>query len=43
MGLEGAQQRADALLTQALALLEEADLATELLTNLAERSVKRRH
>ena len=43
MGLEGAQQRADALLTQALALLEEADLATDLLTNLAERSVKRRH
>ena len=43
MGLEGAQQRAEALLTQALALLEEADLATELLTNLAERSVKRRH
>ena len=43
MGLEGAQQRADALLTQALALLEEADLATDLLTGLAERSVKRRH
>ena len=43
MGLEGAQQRAEALLTQALALLKEADLATELLTNLAERSVKRRH
>ena len=43
MGLEGAQQRADALLTQALALLEEADLATDLLTSLAERSVKRRH
>ena len=43
MGREGAQQRADAFLTQALALLEEADLATELLTNLAERSVKRRH
>ena len=43
MGLEGAQQRADALLNQALALLEEADLATDLLTNLAERSVKRRH
>ena len=43
MGLVGAQQHAEALLTQALALLEEADLATELLTNLAERSVKRRH
>ena len=43
MGLEGAQQRAEALLTQALALLEEADLATDLLTGLAERSVKRRH
>ena len=43
MGLEGAQQRADALLTQALALLEQADLATDLLTGLAERSVKRRH
>ena len=43
MGLEDAQQRAEALLTQALALLEEADLATNLLTGLAERSVKRRH
>jgi geranylgeranyl pyrophosphate synthase len=43
MGLEGAQQRAEALLTQALALLKEADLATEMLTKLAERSVKRRH
>ena len=43
MGLEGAQQRAEALLTQALTLLEEADLATDLLKNLAERSVKRRH
>ena len=43
MGLEGAQQRADVLLTQALALLEQADLATDLLTGLAERSVKRRH
>ena len=43
MGLEGAQQRAEALLAQALALLEEADLATDLLTGLAERSVKRRH
>ena len=43
MGLEGARQRAEALLTQALTLLEEADLATDLLKNLAERSVKRRH
>ena len=39
MGLEGARQRAEALLTQALTLLEEADLATDLLKNLAERSV----
>ena len=43
MGLESAQHRAEALLSQSLALLEEADLATELLTGLAERSVKRRH
>ena len=43
MGLEGAQQRADALLTQALALLEEADLATDLLAGLGARAVKRRH
>ncbi len=43
LGLEGAQQRAEVLLTQALALLEEADLSTDLLTNLAERSVKRRY
>ena len=43
MGLEGARQRAEALLTQALTLLEEADLATDLLKNLAERSVNRRH
>ena len=43
MGLEGAQQRAEALLAESLALLKEADLATELLTGLAERSVKRNH
>ena len=43
MGLAGAQQRAEALLAESLALLKEADLATELLTGLAERSVKRRH
>jgi farnesyl diphosphate synthase len=43
MGLAGAQQRAEALLAESLALLKEADLATQLLTGLAERSVKRRH
>ena len=43
MGLEGARQRAESLLAESLALLKEANLATELLTSLAERSVKRRH
>jgi farnesyl diphosphate synthase len=43
MGLEGARQRAESLLAESLALLKEANLGTELLTSLAERSVKRRH
>lgn len=43
MGLDGAKQRADELLEESLALLNEADLATELLTNLARRAVKRRY
>lgn len=43
MGLEGARQRAESLLAESLALLKEANLGTELLTSLAERSVMRRH
>ena len=40
---QGARQRAESLLAESLALLKEANLGTELLTSLAERSVKRRH
>jgi geranylgeranyl pyrophosphate synthase len=41
IGLEGAKQKSNDLLEESLALLEQADLATELLTNLAYRAVKR--
>lgn len=41
MGLDGAKQRANELLEESLALLQKADLTTELLTNLAYRAVKR--
>lgn len=41
MGLEAAQRRASELLDESLALLEQADLATLMLTELAHRAVKR--
>ena len=41
MGLDGAKQRANELLEESLALLKQADLATELLTTLAYRAVRR--
>ena len=41
MGLEAAQMRANELLAESLALLEQADLATAMLTELANRAVKR--
>jgi geranylgeranyl pyrophosphate synthase len=41
MGLEAAQMRANELLEESLALLEKAGLATDMLTELANRAVKR--
>ena len=41
MGLDGAKQRANELLEESLALLKQADLATELLTTFAYRAVRR--
>ena len=41
MGLEAAQVRANELLEESLALLEKADLATVMLTELAHRAVRR--
>jgi hypothetical protein len=41
MGLEAAQMRANELLEESLALLQKADLATVMLTELANRAVKR--
>ena len=43
MGLEAAQMRANTLLEESLALLEQAELATVMLTELANRAVKRRY
>jgi farnesyl diphosphate synthase len=41
MGLDAAQAYADDLLEAALALLDQADLATERLSHLAHKSVRR--
>lgn len=43
MGLDAATRRADELLEDSLSLLQQAGLATELLTGLANRAVKRRY
>jgi len=43
MGLEAAKQRANDLLEESLDLLSQADLATQLLTDLAYRAVNRRY
>ena len=41
MGLKAAQMRANELLEESLTLLEKADLATAMLTELANRAVRR--
>lgn len=43
MGLDAASKRADDLLEESLALLNQADLATELLKAIATKAVKRRY